>query len=158
MNALQHWQIRHGISNQAVAELAQLFAPDYFPSNQNTEQAIQDSLRLQAANHGNSLWRNNQGAMSDATGRLVRYGLGHVSKNLNLVWKSSDLIGITPVVWEGRRFGVFTAVEVKQHGWRGPKDDHEKAQSNFLQTVESLGGIGTFAQSVDDYLAKVTHP
>lgn len=160
MSALRAWQVRHGITDLAMSELTQLFQPQYFPTNKQSEEGVQDAIRLAAANMGNALWRNNSGALKDATGRLVRYGLGNTSPQLNEVWKSSDLIGATRYVVKpqdvGRTLGVLTAIEVKKPGWRGPTDDHEKAQSNFLGTVEGLGGFATFAQSVDDYVHKVT--
>jgi len=73
---------------------------------------------------------------------------------LNDVWKPSDLIGITPVraTYVGQLFGVFTAVEVKEEGWKQrPGDKRAKGQANFMNTVTSMGGLSGFAQSVDDY-------
>lgn len=154
MNALQQWAIRHSVSDRALAELALLHMPQFEAIPGGSEAMLQQSLRVDAACRGNALWRNNSGALLDDTGRLVRYGVGHDSKRLNDVWKSSDLIGITPVEWHGRRFGVFTAVECKHPGWHmTPSDARAKAQQAFGQTVESLGGIFTFATSVADYEA-----
>jgi hypothetical protein len=97
--------------------------------------------------------RNNNGAAVDKTGRLVRYGLGHISPKQE--YKSSDLIGITKVVitpdMVGKTIGVFTALEIKKEDWDCNKklDDHEVKQNNFLQWVIANGGIAAFVNKVD---------
>jgi hypothetical protein len=101
------------------------------------------------------MWRNNSGACVDDTGRLIRYGLGNVSKEVNKVMKSSDLIGITPHVAQpedvGRLFGIFTAEECKPVGWKlTPGDTRGAAQLNFINLVVSLGGIGRFISSMEE--------
>lgn len=127
-----------------------------------SEAQVQQDLRLLAAQHGGSLWRNNMGACRDDTGRMIRYGLGNDSKKLNEVWKSSDLIGITPVTVMphhiGQRLGIFTAVEVKHPTWRGPSNARELAQRNFILDVTRMGGIGIFATSKEDYINGTTRP
>jgi hypothetical protein len=86
---------------------------------------------------------------------MIRYGLGNDSSKLNKVWKSSDLIGILPVVIQpchvGRLAGLFLAVEVKETVWTGRMGEHERAQEAFLQTVRDKGGVGMFARSVDEF-------
>lgn len=148
-NVLQEWALRHGVNAFAMAELSRLFDPSVETPNANGgRSAVQASLRLLSSQMGYSLWRNNAGAMEDKTGRQVRFGLGNVSPKIWSVWKSSDLIGIGPG-------GKFVAVEVKAPGWNGPTNEREIAQRNFLGTVESLGGIGLFATSVEDYRKRV---
>ena len=76
-------------------------------------------------------------SMTDQTGRLIRFGLGNESPALNKVWKSSDLIGILPVLVQpshvGKTLGVFLAVETKKPGWRlTPGDKRGQAQAAFL--------------------------
>lgn len=96
------------------------------------------------------LWRNNRGSFQDVTGRWVRYGLANDSKKLDEVFKSSDLIGITPVTigveHVGMKLGVFTAVEVKAPGARTDPGRLE-AQMNFLRLVTKLGGLGIISSS-----------
>lgn len=120
-----------------------------------SEAAVQQLIRLDAAQQGLSLWRNNSGACYDDTGRLVRYGLGNDSAQLNRVFKSGDLIGVTPVTvtpeMVGKFIGVFTSVEVKQSGWTHVTTDHERAQQNFIDTVRKFGGIAGFANSVETF-------
>ncbi len=124
-----------------------------------SEASVQVELRLAAAQRGATLWRNNSGACLDQSGRMIRYGLGNDSKKLNEVWKSADLIGITPVTvtpeMVGRTLGVFTGVEVKGAAWRWTGNGREVGQQNFLTDVTNHGGIGMFATSVDDYLKGV---
>ncbi len=72
------------------------------------------------------------------------------SAQLNAVFKSSDLIGITPVVIEpqdiGRAVGVFTAIECKDGNGRV-----HPGQENFLDHVRRLGGMAGVARSIEDY-------
>jgi len=100
---------------------------------------VQNNIRLALGRGPVRLWRNNTGALKDATGRLVRYGLCQ---------GSSDLIGyrtveITPDM-VGQRIAVFTAIEVKDRGRATPQ------QLQFLDLVVAAGGLGGVARSVDD--------
>jgi len=122
----------------------------------SSEEFNAQQIRLHAANMGRNLWRNNVGACQDQTGRLIRYGLVNDSKEMNERIKSSDWIGITPIIimpyMVGRRIGVFTAVETKRGGWHlTPGDKRGHAQAAFHDIVRADGGFAGFAQSVDDY-------
>jgi len=122
----------------------------------SSEEFNAQQIRLHAANMGRNLWRNNVGACQDQTGRLIRYGLVNDSKEMNERIKSSDWIGITPIIimpyMVGRRIGVFTAVETKRGGWYlTPGDKRGHAQAAFHDIVRADGGLAGFAQSVDDY-------
>lgn len=151
------WATRHGISPQALTELYDVLNPwmGTIPGTdgETSEADTQSRLRVEAPRQGCALWRNNNGAYEDGTGRWVRYGLGNDSKKLNEVWKSSDLIGITRMTSTaiGQVFGVFTAVEVKHPGWTKPANKRDRAQAAFHTSVRGLGGIGMFATSVNDY-------
>lgn len=156
MNKLQEWAMRWRIPQEAWNELYSLFHPNIVPTGNYTETGLNAMLRIAAPQNGAILWRNNSGALLDKDGRPVRYGLGNDSKRINDVFKSSDLIGITPVVWAGKVFGVFTAVESKKADWRPGEDrERETAQAAFLTKVEAMGGIGLFARTVDDYLIRI---
>lgn len=118
------------------------------------EAALQSIIRQQFAYVG-PIWRNNSGACEDKTGRLVRYGLGNDSAQLNAVIKSSDLIGITPVIvtaeMVGQTIGVFTALEVKAPGWvLRPSDARGLAQAKFHDIVKKAGGYAGFVSHPDD--------
>lgn len=157
---LYSWADRHGINGRQLIELLDIIDPSrpvIRETKHASEAAVQADLRVIAGRHGCALWRNNNGAseMLEDSGqtRHVRFGLGNDSAKLSKVFKSSDLIGITPLISTapGQRFGVFTAVEVKTPGWVAPKNDRERAQARFLSVTRSLGGIGMFAQSTADY-------
>lgn len=122
-----------------------------------TESAVQQQVRLKAAQAGLLMYRNNVGACTDDSGRLIRYGLGNDSANLNRSIKSSDLIGITPVTaylasagaWV--TLGVFTALEVKASGWhQRPSDERAIAQANFHAIVREAGGFAGFVTGPGD--------
>lgn len=102
------------------------------------EAEVQAQCMLLAPRLGFKLWRNNSGACYDKNGRLIRYGLGHTSKRLNQVWKSSDLIGIQ--LGTGR----LVAIECKWSGWVWTGTVEEVAQANMLQDVANCGGIAAF--------------
>lgn len=125
------------------------------------ESDAQKLIQLEASKLGSRLWRNNSGATficeqardcPHAAARPIRFGLGNESAKLNKLIKSSDLIGITPVVitslMVGQTVGIFTAVEVKRPGWRYSGRGRELAQKKFLDLVKSLGGIAKFMTGV----------
>ena len=124
------------------------------PSKPGTpEGRVQQEIRIDAAHKGILLWRNNNGACEDSkTGRVIRYGLGNDSKKINSRIKSSDLIGVTPVVIGpedvGRFVGIFTSLEVKRSGWVYKGTAREKAQLAWLRLVETFGGIARFTTGV----------
>lgn len=118
-----------------------------------SESAIQNQVRLAAAYAGLECWRNNVGVLMavDDYGnqRPVRYGLANDSAKVNKEIKSSDLIGITPVLITpehlGRTLGVFTAFETKRSGWTmRDSDKHALAQQRFHDIVRRAGGFAGF--------------
>ena len=118
------------------------------------ESEVQQDVQLAARYDNTHLMRNNCGAAKDQTGRVVRYGLGNISKKHQENMASSDLIGFKQVVitpdMVGKTVAIFTAVEVKKEAWNPDKkfDKRETAQNNFIQWVKSMGGLGGFANSV----------
>ena len=108
-------------------------------AERSDELAIQNAIRIEHGAGPARLWRNNTGALKDATGRLVRYGLCP---------GSSDLIGLrTRIITEsdlGHRFAQFVAIEVKD---QGRLTDQQQA---FLTMVTQAGGLAGVARSVDD--------
>lgn len=120
-----------------------------------TEALTQQQARLKHAQFG-PIFRNNSGACTDDTGRLIRYGLGNDSAAINQFIKSSDLIGITPVVafvqsigWT--TLGVFTAYECKPPGWtQRPGDKRAEAQAKFHTIVRDAGGFAGFVTVPED--------
>ena len=153
---IHEWVYRWQIPPQAISELLTMPLP-ISSHSVTSEAAAQGSIRLAASQLGNTLWRNNNGAATTDDGRHLRFGLGNDSPRINKAFKSSDLIGITPVIVTpahvGRMFGIFTAVEVKHGGWSWSGNEREQAQWKYLQLVNSKGGLATFAKSIEDYRA-----
>lgn len=124
------------------------------------ESEVEQLVKTDAVNYGCVLLRNNSGALTDKTGRTVRYGLGAVSKKHDERIKSSDEIGFTRVVitpqMVGKTVAIFTAVEVKGPGW-APKNFNarEEAQNAFLTWVGNNGAFAFFTNSVDDFRRKI---
>ena len=106
---------------------------------------VQNTIRIEGAKIKMILWRNNNGALQDVHGRLVRYGLGNDSTATNKLIKSSDLVGI----WNG----TFVSIECKASDWRNPwaegsrrkPTDRETAQKAWIDIVTREGGLACFA-------------
>ena len=116
------------------------------------EQPLQQALRAEASACGALLWRNNVGAFQCSSGRWVRYGLANDSPAMNARVKSSDLIGVEPVLitpaMVGSVFGRFVAREVKPPGWVWAGTEREVAQDRFLRLVTARGGNACFSASL----------
>ena len=119
-----------------------------------SEASLQVEIRVETSKRGMRLWRNNAGAVTTDDGRHIRFGLGNDSVKMNAEMKSSDLIGITPVVitpdMVGRTIGVFTSIEVKKPGWIYRGQGREVAQLKWINMVVGLGGIGKFVAKLGD--------
>ena len=151
---LDTWAQRHGISTAALTELRGIFGISTEPVSAQpvylSEAAVQASIRMEASCKGSRLWRNNVGAAHTAEGSFIRFGLCNESKAMNTAIKSSDLVGIRPVVITeahvGRTIGQFLAREVKHGGWKYTGTKREQAQLAFLNLVASLGGDAAFSK------------
>jgi hypothetical protein len=130
-----------------------------------TETDVMNLCRMRAQECGAVLWRNNNGALKDMRGIPVRFGLANDSKNINAVFKSSDLIGMTsrPLArstddvlmahrpdWVRVAPGLFFAVECKEPLWSYRGTEEEKAQLNYIRFVRDAGGVAGFARHPDD--------
>lgn len=105
------------------------------------ETAILQTIRLGLSRTPEvRIFRNQTGALKDAQGRLVTFGLCKGSSDL-IGWKS---VTITPDM-VGQRVAIFLAVEVKAPG-RKPTPE----QTNFLDRVKSDGGLAGIARSIAD--------
>ena len=155
MAHLDAWAVKWGIPLTALSELrAQLgmvegvsppVAVDGKPGSESRQQSL---VRLEAAESGVWLTRNNVGALLDARGIPVRYGLANESKAQNESVKSADLIGIRPVLigpqHAGMVIGQFVSRECKHEGWTYKGDKHEVAQLAWCNFVLSKGGDAAF--------------
>lgn len=151
---LNQWAIKWGIPFEAVEDLRKelgiaLDNPKAKPGE--SEAAVQTNIRLEGARINIPMWRNNVGAIQTESGWL-RYGLCNDSRQLNKKIKSSDLIGIRPVLIEskhvGSLIGQFVAREVKRGDWKYKATEEEQAQLKFLEIVLKYGGDAAFANSV----------
>ena len=119
-----------------------------------SEAANQNRIRDHFAQQGVRLWRQNVGALKDATGRILRYGLANDSAELNRQLKSSDLIGWRPLLvtpdMVGQAVAQFVSVEVKDDGWRFPRPTNRSeyarcdAQRRWLRMALADGAFGGF--------------
>lgn len=155
MSALIQWAIRNKVSNNALTELRGIFGIEQSlssvplsPGGAQSEAAVQSRVRLEAAQKGLRLWRNNVGALLDSRGVPVRYGLANDSQQLNKVVKSGDLIGWRPVRITPEHVGTllaqFVSRECKKPGWKFNGDEHERAQLRWAEAVMADGGDAAF--------------
>lgn len=124
----------------------------------------QAAFRMDAAARGAVYWRNNVGALKAKEvikcphcsqpfthqRAPIRWGLCNDSSKLNDKFKSSDLIGIEPLLVTpahvGQVVGRFSAREMKKPGWAfNPADPHEAAQAAFGSIVLAKGGDFKFS-------------
>lgn len=130
------------------------------------EAGVQTHTRLRLAQLGALAYRNNVGACTDDSGRVIRYGLGNDSKQLNDQIKSSDIVGAMPIVIQphhvGRTMAIFTAVECKHPDWHlTPGDKRAQAQLRFIELIRGVGGIAGFvtdASQVDHLTQSFIYP
>lgn len=105
-----------------------------------SEQKIQQEIRLAISSPSVKMFRNNTGSLKDENGRRVSFGL---------CVGSSDLIGaVSKVITQediGKTVAVFTAIEIKS-----AKGRVSVPQQNFIRMVKKIGGIAGVARSVDD--------
>ncbi len=149
---LNQWAIKWGIPFEAVEDLRRDFGiinTDPQPKDGKSEAAIQTQVRLEATRKNMRLWRNNVGATYTKDGSFLRYGLANDSNKLNKSIKSSDLIGIYPLIiipeHVGMTLGIFLAREIKKSDWQYSGTEEEQAQLKFLKLVASFGGDAAFA-------------
>lgn len=149
---LSQWAIKWQIPYDALDDLRSQIGmintdPPIVPGR--SESAVQSMVRLEASRLGKRLWRNNVGAGYLDNGSFIRWGLANDSDRLNKQIKSSDLIGIEPVIVQphhvGHTLGIFLAREVKTVGWQYSGTEREQAQLKWLQLITSMGGNACFA-------------
>lgn len=155
MNNFILWAMRWHVPDAAIKELTNLYGIDVGATSGKSEAAITQRVRLKASQQGARLWRNNVGAYDpdNPPTPWTRWGLCNESAAQNKKLKSSDLIGITPVIITpqhvGFTFGIFTAYELKAGNWKYSGNKREQAQFDYINLVSSMGGIAKFINSED---------
>lgn len=159
MTTIDEWANRHHISTAALIELKcmmgiddHIAAPHGQPNDHpmGSEARQQDLISLEAARMKIRLFRNNSGAFTTDEGRVVRFGLGNVSKQWNETFASPDLVGwrkrLITESMVGTVIGQVCMREVKHEGWRfNPNSAHENAQWNFIKLAVADGCDAAFA-------------
>lgn len=151
---LDEWARKWNLSPAALLDLRmalgtawQPLPPECKPGD-GSETRQQSLVRIDAAQKGVWLTRNNVGALLDTRGVPVRYGLANESKEQNKRVKSGDLIGIRSILIGPQHIGMvigqFVSREVKRENWHYTGDDHEQAQQRWIDFVLSKGGDASF--------------
>lgn len=151
-DAFREWAAYWGVPEVALQDLAGRLTQQTMPDSlgaDTPESVVAKRVRLEAAQKGLVLWRNNVGAAKDEHGNFFRYGLANDSQKMNKRVKSHDLVGIRPVVIQphhvGQKIGQFVCRETKAAGWTYSGTEREQAQLNFATLVQSMGGDAGFA-------------
>lgn len=88
---------------------------------------------------GLRLFRHNQGALRDVTGRVVRFGLHPGCPDL-IGWRS---IVVTPEMI-GQTLALFAGIEVKAPGGKHPVTPE---QAQFIAAITAAGGLAGVARN-----------
>ncbi len=163
MTDYQTWARQYPEAAQALFLITQPEVPGD-ATDQRSEAYAQQQGRMQAGRMGGVLWRNNVGASKAKTQHKcpncqfkfeekhapIRWGLCNDSMAQNKKFKSSDGIGIRPVLitpeMVGKTIGQFWAVEFKAPGVPiNMKDEHIAAQHAYLALVQRFGGYSEFS-------------
>jgi len=148
---INDWAKKWGVPQVAIDDMRAMLTPSISHEDDNDgalEHVISQQVQLEASVAGARLWRNNNGAAKTAEG-YIRFGLANTSSAINKIIKSSDLIGIKPVLITpahvGKTIGQFLCREIKRRGWKfNPKSEREQAQLRWIQLIASLGGDAAF--------------
>lgn len=155
---LHQWAIDWAVPLAALQDLERrmgvLYEPQVPPGTGRSEAAVQANVRIEAAQLAHAgrrikLFRNNVGALKDARGVPIRYGLANDTPAMNAAIKSADLIGwetitITPQM-VGGQVAQFLSVECKEEGWTFTASQRERAQQAWASLVAAGGGRALFA-------------
>lgn len=143
------WSKKWNIPPEAIQELfigCNLFPPTN--ATKRSEAAVQTDVRLEGAQLGIPLWRNNVGVLMNERNVPTRFGLANDSSALNKRIKSGDLIGIKPIRITpdhvGTVIGQFVSREVKSEGWSYKGTEREEAQLRWQLLVQQHGGDACF--------------
>jgi hypothetical protein len=111
-------------------------------SGGDSEQRIQQEIRLAVSKGDTRVFRNNTGTLPDKSGRPVSFGLCKGSADL-IGWTTRT---ITPEM-VGQQVAIFTSIEVKAATGRVKPE-----QQQWLNAVQAAGGIAGVARSVGEVM------
>lgn len=152
MSTIRQWGFDFSIPMHMLIELERRMGlegtegvtnePDKFGMT-HSEAYAQSQVVLEAPKYQCLLTRNNKGALKDANGTLVRFGLFNETKARGARIRSWDLVGfrkrlITPQM-VGTIIGQFVGREIKEPGWVFSGDEHETAQLKCTELALSYG-------------------
>ena len=153
---VSEWAEAWGIPHAAVLDLYQRLAPvpTVREGKPKSEAWVASKVRLQAAQRGYYLWRNNVGAGKLEHGSFLRWGLANESEAANDTMKSADFVGIKPrIIYQsdvGSVIGQFWSRETKRTDWVfNPHDLADQAQMNWAMLVNAAGGDARIVSSED---------
>lgn len=143
------WAMKWRVPPEAFKELCQCSMEVSHADGPNESEArVQSRVRLEAAEKGKLLYRNNRGAGKMDNGNYVRFGLCNDSEKLGDKFKSADLIGAEPVLitqeMVGGTIGRFLSVECKPSDWKFSGTIEEIGQVNWATIINSIGGRAIF--------------
>lgn len=139
------WATKWGVPEAALRDLVQVYVPENYESDgPASENRMKSLVRLEAADKGIFLYRNNVGAGRLENGSFVRWGLANDSERINAELKSADLIGIRRrlivAADVGTHIGQFYSREVKRAGWKFTNSPEERAQLRWATHINAQGG------------------
>lgn len=147
MTSLIQWAQNWGVPPEALEDLCRSVINVHTedePGVNKSEAKVQSEVRLEAAQAGVYLFRNNVGAGKLESGNFVRFGLGNDSKQLNETLKSGDLIGLRrrliTQVDVGCYIGQFVSREIKRSDWKFSGTMEEQAQARWAALINLQGG------------------
>lgn len=154
MTTLHDWAIKWRIPLDCLHDLQHTLGlqcppvPEHAHAHGKSEAYATSLMLLEASRKDVRMWRNNVGALKDANGRVVRYGLANETARLNETLKSSDYIGwrtvrITPQ-HVGMAIGQCVLREMKPPGWNYTGQGREPAQKAFLDMGTAAGCDAAF--------------
>lgn len=150
---LDAWAAQWNVPAEALMQLRVLMGVDgrgavLEAGEEGSESRQQSLVRIDAAQNGVWLTRNNVGALLNPEGVPVRYGLANESKVQNEKVKSADLIGMRSIIigphHVGQMIAQFVSREVKHEGWKFTGTAREVAQLAWCNFVLSKGGDAAF--------------
>jgi hypothetical protein len=122
---------------------------DYISQRTMRENTIQKKIMVAVSKIGTTIFRNNVGKAWTGKANRTEDGGVYIADarilHAGLIKGSSDLIGWTSVCIDGKKYAIFTAIEIKTN-----KGKTTPEQDRFIEAVRNAGGIAGVARSEDE--------